>query len=191
MEDLAIAVHEIATGISDLKVLQLDPKQDDRGHFVRIWGVEDFASSLTSQLDVRVCNLSHNNDPLTLRGMHFQVAPYAEAKLVTCVRGAIYDVAIDIRASSPTRFEWHGETLSAGNHRSLLIPEGFAHGFLTLEPDTTVLYLMSGAYSSDHARGVRWDDPAFAIEWPEAPQTMSVRDRTFPLIDRRMRLEDS
>jgi dTDP-4-dehydrorhamnose 3,5-epimerase len=116
----------------------------------------------------------------TLRGLHYQVPPRAEAKLVRCVRGSIYDVVVDLRPESPTYCSWHGVELSASNLRMLFVPAGLAHGFQTLEDDTEVLYQMSEEYSVEHARGVRWDDPVFGIEWPDADaRTISERDRDY------------
>ncbi len=115
-----------------------------------------------------------------MRGMHYQVEPFAEAKVVRCVKGSIYDVVIDLRPESPTFKQWTGLTLTAANRQMLYIPEGCAHGFLTLEDQTEVLYQMSEFYHADSARGVRWDDPAFGIQWPATPELISERDRTYP-----------
>jgi dTDP-4-dehydrorhamnose 3,5-epimerase len=115
-----------------------------------------------------------------MRGMHYQVDPYAEAKVVRCTKGAIYDVVIDLRAQSPTFKEWIGVTLTAANHKMIYVPEGFAHGFLTLEDDTEVFYQMSEFYHAGSARGVRWNDPSFQIAWPAQPGVISERDATYP-----------
>jgi dTDP-4-dehydrorhamnose 3,5-epimerase len=121
----------------------------------------------------------------TLRGLHLQAAPHEEAKLVRCTRGAMWDVAVDLRAGSPTRHRWHAVELSEDNGLALFIPGGFAHGFQTLVNETEVLYAMSTPHVPDAARGLRWDDPAFGIEWPEPPpggRTMSPRDASYPLV---------
>jgi len=126
------------------------------------------------------CNLSRNLARGTLRGLHHQAAPHEEAKLVRCSRGTIFDVAVDLRPDSPTFRDWFGQELSTENGRMLFVPEGLAHGFITLTDDSEVLYQMSEPYEASAARGVRWDDPAFAIEWPLEPVMISERDRTFP-----------
>lgn len=129
------------------------------------------------------CSTSFNRCAGTLRGMHYQAEPHAEAKLVRCTRGAIYDVALDLRPRSSTYRHWHGEELSADNGRALFIPEGCAHGFQTLDDDTEILYLISTPYEASAGRGVRWDDPAFGIVWPDPGYTgriLSDRDATYP-----------
>jgi dTDP-4-dehydrorhamnose 3,5-epimerase len=126
------------------------------------------------------CDISFSKKKGTLRGMHYQTAPFEEAKLVRCTRGTIYDVIIDLRPDSPTFREHIGLVLTVENHKMLYVPEGFAHGFLTLEDNTEVFYQMSQFYSPEHGCGVRWDDPAFGISWPLVPTTMSDRDRRCP-----------
>jgi dTDP-4-dehydrorhamnose 3,5-epimerase len=126
-------------------------------------------------------SVSHNAVARTLRGLHFQAPPHEEDKLVTCVRGSLFDVLLDLRRDSPTFRSWFGVELSAGNGRSVFVPAGLAHGFQTLEDETTVLYNISAYYRPEAARGVRWDDPAFGIEWPPAEtRVISERDRSFP-----------
>ena len=170
------------TPLAGLHVIEPERISDERGYFARTFdaGVLEEAG-----LDGRVVqgNTSFNPRTGTLRGMHFQAAPHGEAKIVRATRGAIFDVAVDLREGSPTRHRWFGLELSAANGRSLYIPDGFAHGFQTLEDDSEVAYLMSVAYVPGAGRGVRWDDPAFGIEWPAAPpggRTMSERDATYP-----------
>jgi dTDP-4-dehydrorhamnose 3,5-epimerase len=126
------------------------------------------------------CNFSRNRRRGTLRGMHYQAAPHAECKLVRCTRGALFDVIVDLRPGSQSLCEWFGVELSEDSARMLYAPEGLAHGFQTLQDDTTVQYQMSAPYVFEAARGVRWDDPAFGIEWPPAERIMSERDRGFP-----------
>jgi len=162
-------------------VIEPERKEDERGYFARTFCEREFAEHGLKPRFVQ-CNLSYNRRKGTLRGMHFQAAPHAEAKLVFCTRGAIYDVIIDLRADSRTYRQHIGETLSAANGRMLYIPEGFAHGFQTLEDDTAVFYQMSEFYHPESARGVRWDDPAFQIEWPRGERIIIQRDREYPLL---------
>ena len=148
-------------------IVDIEPREDERGFFARSFCHREFeAAGLKSTFTQ--CNVSRNKQRGILRGMHYQVAPHEEAKLVRCTMGAIFDVMIDLRRESKTFCRWLGFDLTAENHRALYIPEGFAHGFLTLSEESEVLYQMSTDFSADHARGVRWDDPAFAIDWPLA-----------------------
>lgn len=159
----------------------VDPEKlgDERGFFARAWDRQEFeAHGLNPQL--AQCNISFNKEKGTLRGMHYQAAPYEEAKLVRCTRGAIYDVAVDLRPDSPTFKQWVGAELTVDNRRMLYVPEGFAHGFQTLEDDTEVFYQVSAFYSPDHGRGVRWDDLAFGIKWPTETRVIVDRDRKYP-----------
>jgi dTDP-4-dehydrorhamnose 3,5-epimerase len=159
--------------------ISIDPRFDERGFFARSWCQREFDQrGLNSHLVQ--CNISYNLKKHTMRGMHYQAEPFAETKIVRCVKGSIYDVVIDLRPESPTFKQWTGQTLTAANRKMLYIPEGCAHGFLTLEDQTEVLYQMSEFYQADSARGVRWDDPAFGIQWPATPERMSERDRTYP-----------
>jgi len=156
---------------------------DERGFFARSWSEREFAAQ---GLDARLseCNISFNHRRGTLRGMHFQRAPRAQAKLVRCTMGAIYDVIIDLRPASMTFKEWIGIELTAENRRMLFVPEGFAHGFQTLVDQTEVFYQMTSAFAPEHAGGVRWDDPAFRIEWPDTvggeERIIIARDREYP-----------
>ena len=160
-------------------LVELEPIEDERGFFARAWSPDEFEEQ---GLDARIaaCNVSLNRRVGTLRGLHYQEAPYGEAKLVRCTAGAVYDVIVDLRPGSPTYCQWHAAGLTARNRAALYVPVGFAHGFQTLEPDSEVLYMMSMGYVAEAARGVRWDDPAFGIEWPEADRTMSARDGSYP-----------
>jgi dTDP-4-dehydrorhamnose 3,5-epimerase len=159
--------------------VQLERRTDERGFFARSWCRDEFeCAGLNSSL--AQCSISYNPRQGTLRGMHYQAAPYAEAKLVRCTRGAIFDVVIDLRSQSPTYRQWAGFTLTAANRDMVYIPEGCAHGFLTLEDDSEIFYQISEFYNAESARGVRWDDPAFGIVWPTKPQLISERDRTYP-----------
>jgi dTDP-4-dehydrorhamnose 3,5-epimerase len=169
--------HE--TKLAGVFEIHLDLKRDDRGFFARTWCQQDFK---TRGFDSRVaqCSVSFNTLRGTLRGMHYQTAPYAETKLVRCTRGAIYDVVVDLRPNSATFRNWIAVPLTAENHRMVYVPEGCAHGFLTLEHQTEVFYQMTEFYNPESARGVRWNDPAFRIDWPEEVQVISERDRTYP-----------
>jgi dTDP-4-dehydrorhamnose 3,5-epimerase len=167
------------TPIAGAVLIELEPLVDERGSFARTFAVEEFAAH---GLDARVvhCNTSTNVRAGTLRGLHYQVAPRAEAKLVRCVRGSVYDVVVDLRPESPTYCDWYGVELSASNLAMLFVSAGLAHGFQTLEDDTEVLYQMSEEYSAEHAHGVRWDDPTFGIVWPGTDtRTISERDRDY------------
>jgi dTDP-4-dehydrorhamnose 3,5-epimerase len=167
------------TKIRGVIEVRLDRKTDERGFFARSWCRKEFDEA---GLDSRLvqCNISYNERRGTLRGMHYQTAPFAEAKLVLCTRGAICDVILDLRGDSPTFKQWVAVTLSAENRDMVYIPEGCAHGFLTLADDTEVFYQMSEYYHPEAARGVRWNDPAFGIDWPEKVTVISDRDRTLP-----------
>lgn len=152
---------------------------DERGFFARTY-CEDRFREHGIDPTISQCSVSHNPTRGTLRGMHLQAEPHGETKLVRCTRGAIYDVLIDLRPDSPTYRDWMGITLSADNVRTLAVPPGVAHGFLTLEPNTEVFYQISAPFHPPAARGVRWDDPAFGVEWPAEPRLMSQRDRDYP-----------
>jgi dTDP-4-dehydrorhamnose 3,5-epimerase len=160
-------------------IIEVEKRVDDRGFFARSWCEKEFADH---HLNPRVvqCNISFNARKGTLRGMHYQVAPSAEAKVVRCTQGAIYDVIIDLRPDSPTFKQTVAETLTARNHKMLYVPEGFAHGFLSVEDNSEVFYQMSEFYAPQQARGVRWNDPAFGIEWPIREPIMADRDRNYP-----------
>jgi dTDP-4-dehydrorhamnose 3,5-epimerase len=169
----------IETKVFGAYVIDLERRADERGYFARVWCEKELqAHGLTAR--VAQVNVSGNARKGTLRGMHHQLAPRQEVKIVTCTRGAIYDVALDLRRDSPTYLKWVAAELTAANRRMLYIPEGCAHGFQTLADDTELLYLMSEFYSPELARGVRCDDPAFGIEWPLAVTCMSAADRDWP-----------
>ncbi len=160
--------------------IDFELRADERGYFARSFCQEEF-SSHGLQTAIVQCNVSFNRKKGTIRGMHFQIPPRAEAKLVRCTRGAIYDVIIDLRPESATYRSWTSVELTADNHRMLYIPEGFAHGFQTLEDSSEVFYEMFEFYSPEHACGVRWDDPAFGIFWPLPHPVLSDKDRAYPL----------
>lgn len=163
-------------------VLELEPYRDSRGFFARTWCRREFAEQGLESRLVQ-CNLSYNRERGVLRGMHFQAPPREEVKLVRCVRGAIHDVIVDVRPESSTFGEHAAVELTAENRRALYVPRGFAHGFQALENDTEVWYQMSEFHSPEHARGYRFDDPAFAIEWPVDPPIVKERDRNWPDFD--------
>jgi dTDP-4-dehydrorhamnose 3,5-epimerase len=170
------------TSVAGAFVVEPERFEDERGFFARTFSVEDFAGR---GLDTRVdqCSTSFNAKAGTLRGMHYQVAPQAESKLVRCTRGAIFDVAVDLRPDSASYLSWFGLELSAENGMALFVPEGCAHGFQTLVDASEVHYQISAPFTPEAARGVRWDDPAFGIEWPAAPpagRTMAPRDASYP-----------
>ena len=170
----------IETPLAGAFVIELERIDDERGFFARTWCEDEFRAR---GLDAHVaqCNVSFNHRKGTLRGMHYQAVPHVESKVVRCTRGAIYDVIIDLRAASPTRNRWFAAELTADNRRALYVPREFAHGFLTLQDDAEVFYQMGRAYVEGAGRGVRWNDPAFAIEWPAAPHGISERDANWPL----------
>ena len=159
--------------------MTLERREDERGFFARNWCSREFAAHGLSR-NLAQSSLSSSPRRGTLRGLHYQVAPHQEAKLITCVRGSIWDVIVDLRPASPTCLQWYGQTLDDTSLSSVYVPEGFAHGFLTLSDDTLVLYQISAYRSPEHARGVRWDDPAFDIQWPFAPLIIGARDRSYP-----------
>lgn len=167
------------TGLSGAVIVDVEQHVDERGFFARSWCTREFADRGLSPSVVQ-CNVSGNTAKGTLRGMHYQVAPHAEIKLVRCTKGAIYDVIIDLRQWSPTYLQHVGVELTADNHRALYIPEGFAHGFMTLQDNSEVFYQMSAFYEPSAARGVRWNDPTFRIDWPLPVSVISTRDREYP-----------
>ena len=170
------------TPLEGVVVIELDAHVDDRGAFARTFCDREFAEH-GLPTEYPQCNISYNRTAGTLRGMHFNVEPYGESKVVRCVRGAVHDVVVDLRSSSPTRFRSYAIHLSADNGTALFVPAGFAHGFLTLEDHSDVHYHMGAHYQPDAARGLRWSDPALAIEWPMVPSLMSDADATYPDVD--------
>jgi dTDP-4-dehydrorhamnose 3,5-epimerase len=166
------------TKLKGAYVIEIEPIEDERGFFARSFCTKEFEKY---GLNIRIvqCNISYNEKKGTLRGMHYQVAPHAETKLVRCTRGAIYDVALDLRKDSPTFKQWVATELSANNHRIFYIPDGVAHGFQTLEDHTEVFYQMSEFYHPECTRGVRWDDPTFGMKWPMVPTLMTNKDRAY------------
>lgn len=160
-------------------IIDLEPIQDERGLFARTWCKKEFEDHGLNPNLVQ-CNTSFNKKKGTLRGMHYQAAPYEEAKLVRCTMGAIYDVIIDIRKGSKTYMQLFACELTAKNRKILYVPEGFAHGFQTLEDNTEVFYQMSEFYHPEYARGIRWNDLAFILKWPLPDPILSEKDQSYP-----------
>lgn len=169
----------VPTDLAGAYVIEPERMEDDRGFFARTFCHDEFASHGLRAAFVQ-CNVSFNTRKGTLRGLHFQEKPHEEAKLVRCTRGAIYDVIVDIRRASPTFRRWAAFELTAESRKMLYVPEGIAHGFQTLEENCEVFYQISEMYHPHLARGVRWNDPAFAIRWPIADPTVSARDAQYP-----------
>ncbi len=167
------------TNLKGAFIIDLNPHYDDRGFFSRSWCEHEFTDHGLNPALVQ-CNISYTKNKGALRGMHLQLPPFAEAKLVRCTQGKIYDVIIDLRSGSPTFLQWIGVELTAKNRRALYVPEGFAHGFQTLVDDTEVFYQMSQFYAPECARGYRWNDPAFAIKWPLPVSVISEKDACAP-----------
>jgi dTDP-4-dehydrorhamnose 3,5-epimerase len=165
--------------LSGVQVIDIERKEDERGFFGRTWCAQEFADHGLNPALVQ-CSLSFNRKRGTLRGMHYQARPHEEAKLIRCSMGAIHDVIIDLRPGSATYKKWLGVELTAESRRMLYVPEGFAHGFITLVDATEVIYHMSTLFHADSARGVRWDDPAFGIRWPMPPAVIAPRDQQYP-----------
>jgi dTDP-4-dehydrorhamnose 3,5-epimerase len=162
-------------------IIDIEPLKDDRGYFARSFCREEFFRH-GLKFEVAQCNISFNRRKGTLRGMHYQIPPKAEAKLVRCTRGAVHDVIVDLRDDSTTFRRWEAVNLTGDDSRMLYVPEGFAHGFQTLADDSEVFYQMFESYSPEHAHGVRWDDPELGIEWPLPIPIVSERDRAYPLL---------
>jgi len=170
------------TPIAGVRVIDLHTHGDERGFFARLYSADAFAADGAPWVPVQVNN-SLTAQAGTLRGLHYQLPPSAEIKLLRCISGALWDVALDLRPDSPTFRQWFGTELTAQNRRMMLIPTGCAHGFITLSPDTETIYLVSAAYDPPQERGARWNDPAFAIDWPIAPSIMSAKDAAWPDLD--------
>jgi len=169
----------IQAALAGAWIIEPERIEDARGFFARTFDQAEFQERGLNAEGVQ-CSISYNRKKGTLRGMHFQIAPYEEVKLVRCTLGAIYDVIVDLRPDSPTFKQWVAVELSAGNRKTLYIPQGLAHGFLTLKDDTEVFYQMSEFYHPESARGVRWNDPAFKIEWALPDPILSEKDQSYP-----------
>jgi dTDP-4-dehydrorhamnose 3,5-epimerase len=171
------------TKLVGARVIDPNPHEDDRGRFMRAWCAREFAEHGIDFLPVQA-NMGFSVRRGTVRGLHLQEAPSLEAKLVRCTKGAIFDVVVDLRPESPSYGEWCGAQLSAANGRMLYVPEHCAHGYQTLEDDTEIYYLTSGFYSPSSVRGLRFDDPAFNIQWPLVATAVSEQDLNWPLVER-------
>jgi dTDP-4-dehydrorhamnose 3,5-epimerase len=171
----------IQTALAGLAVIQRKPIGDERGYIERVFCARDFAPLLSGKAIVQI-NHSHSAKRGTVRGMHFQHPPHAEMKFVSCLRGKVFDVAVDLRHDSPTFLHWHAEILSADNYKTLAIPEGFAHGLQTLTPHCEMLYFHTAAYHPEAEESLNPRDPLLAIAWPEAISEMSLRDAAQPLL---------
>lgn len=167
------------TELTGAFIIELEKKEDKRGFFARAWCQEAF-ERMGLNVNMAQCNISFNKKRGTLRGMHYQAAPYGEAKLVRCTRGAIHDIILDLRPQSSSFGKYVAVHLSAENHKMVYLPEGCAHGFQTLEDDTEVFYQMSRRYEPEYSRGARWNDPAFAISWPIENPIILDRDSAYP-----------
>lgn len=168
------------TPIAGAWLIDLEPRGDERGFFARVWCERELNDRGLVSRFVQ-CNNAFSRRKGTLRGLHYQVEPHAEVKLMRCIRGAVFDVIVDVRPLSPTYLRWFGVELTADNRRMLYVPEGCAHGYQTLTDDSEVLYPVSAAFAPDAERGIRWNDPLFAIEWPgEVSPLVSEKDRRWP-----------
>jgi dTDP-4-dehydrorhamnose 3,5-epimerase len=178
----------IAAGLEGCFIIDSEAHEDGRGDFTRFYDADEFRAHGVA-LPVAQCSLSRNTRRGTLRGLHFQVAPHEEAKLVRCIRGKVFDVAVDVRSHSPTFGHWIGTVLDGTGLRSLFIPEGFAHGFMTLDDATEIMYTISHSHIPSAARGLRWDDPGVGVQWPRlsVPLTISPQDYGWPPLEQ---LED-
>jgi len=174
-------MNVIASPIAGLKIIERQPIQDRRGSFTRMFCKETLAQHGINT-EINQINLSQTKLRGTVRGLHYQHPPFAETKIVSCIHGTVFDIAIDLRHGSPTFLQWHAELLSGENCKAMAIPPGFAHGFQTLEDDCTLLYLHSQAYCSAHEDGLRFDDPRIAIAWPLPVNNLSDRDQSFHLL---------
>lgn len=168
----------IETRFKGVYIIQIEKIEDERGFFARSWCRKEFEEHGLNPKLVQ-CNISYNKKRGTVRGMHYQVAPCEEAKLVSCIRGSIYDVIIDMRSGSLTKYQWLAVKLDASDYRMLYVPEGYAHGFQTLENDTVVFYQMTEFYHPEYAKGIRWNDPVLGIEWPIEETILSEKDKSF------------
>ncbi|MGB6839086.1 MAG: dTDP-4-dehydrorhamnose 3,5-epimerase [Microgenomates group bacterium] len=163
------------TPLAGLYEIELEKRQDERGFFARFFCVNEYKDRSLENKIVQINN-SFTLKKHTLRGLHYQVPPKAEERIVRCLRGSILDMSLDLRPKSPTFGKWHSVKLTSDNRKMIYIPKGFAHGFMTLEDDTEILYLVTELYSPEHERVIRWDDPAFGMKWPEKPKDISKKD---------------
>jgi len=172
-------MHFTKSDLEGAFVIEPEELGDERGFFARVWDQNEFRKN-TLETRVAQCSISYNKEKGTLRGLHYQVAPYEEVKIVRVTRGSVYDVIVDLRSYSPTYMKWIAMVLSAENRKMLYVPKGVAHGFQTLEDNTEISYQISEFYSPEHSRGIRWNDPQFSVKWPDGKQIMSDRDGNCP-----------
>lgn len=172
----------IKTPLEGAYTIELDRIGDDRGFFARFFCTKEFSNAGLIDSFVQINN-SLTKDKGTLRGMHYQLPPAAEVKVVRCIQGALFDVIVDLRPTSATFCKWYGDTLTAENRRMMYVPQGFAHGFITLEENTEAFYLAGAAYAQEQERGLRYNDPQFKIEWPVEPLVISDKDANWPDYD--------
>lgn len=173
----------ISTELEGAKIVQIEPRVDGRGLFSRVFCKEIFKEQIGRNIEVKQINISRTVSRGAIRGLHYQIPPYSEDKLVRCVTGAIFDVIVDIRPQSNTYMQWASFELRGENLKMLFIPQGFAHGFQTLTREVELMYIHTNCYSKDHERGINYCDPAFNINWPLDVSVMSDRDKSFPFID--------
>ncbi len=169
----------IQTPLKDACIVEIEPHSDQRGMFARAFCRREF-EELGMKPDVVQCNISSSIRKGILRGLHYQSAPFAETKMVRCIKGGIYDVIVDIRPGSPTYLNWFGVELTSNNRRMLYVPEGFAHGYQTLEDDSEIFYMVSQFYSPEFERGIRWNDRLLGVEWPCSDPIISPKDAGYP-----------
>jgi len=169
----------IETNLLDAYIIEIEKREDERGFFARAWCKKEFEGHGINS-DWVQANLGFSKKRGTLRGLHYQIVPYQEAKLMRCIKGAIFDVIIDVRPESPTYKRWLGVELTADNHKMLYIPAGFAHGYLSLVDNIETFYQVSQFYTPGAEQGIRWNDPAFGIEWPLEAQVISDKDKSWP-----------
>lgn len=172
----------LETSLPGAYVIEVEKHEDERGFFARSWCAREFAAKGLDHHLVQ-CNVSFNKRKGTLRGLHYQVPPHAEAKLVRCTKGSLFDVIVDLRKDSPTFLKWFAIDLTAANHRMLYIPKLFAHGFQTLEDDTEIFYQMTEFYELAASKGLRWNDPRLGINWPGVGRVMSQKDQAYPNLE--------
>lgn len=177
------------TGIPGAYLIDIDKREDDRGFFARAFCSDEFAAHGIESAFLQANN-SASHKKGTLRGLHYQLEPSSETKVIRCIKGSVFDVVLDLRKNSQTQGKWFGAILSQENRKSMVVPRECAHGFLTLEDDSEVFYLVSNVYSKELERGIRWDDPAFKIEWPFVPTVISERDQNHPFFDPQYHLGD-
>lgn len=179
------------TNIEEIKVITPEPFYDERGFFSRIFCQKEMSqkeiSSTKENLIIEQINNSFTKKKGTIRGLHFQYPPHAEIKIVKCIKGKIFDVGVDLRVGSPTFLKWHGEILSEENQKMLVIPEGFAHGFQTLEEDSEIIYFNTKFYCKEAEGALRYDDPKIGIQWPEKVTVISEKDLKNPYIDEKFK----